>query len=88
MTMTAEREAIFAEIDAERIAQDVKWGGPAHDDQHDYTTWNALLTKHAQMAGHARGARAQWVRVAALAVAAIEAYDRTYGHLFPPQGTD
>lgn len=84
MRMTP-RESVFDEIDFERMAQDAQWGGAAHDDGHTATEWVALLTRHLGLAvDDGTGAaderlRKQLVRVAALAVAAIEAQDRRTG---------
>ena len=74
------RENIFAEIGRERQAQDEKWGGPAHDDKHTSYDWIAYLVRHTGKAvcwpWDAQVFRRQMVRVAALAVAAIEWVDR------------
>lgn len=72
---------IFAEIAEERHQQDTKWGGAAHDDQHDEDDWIEFIEKHARRAAPGLGFdrqlfRRQMVRVAALAVAAIEWVDR------------
>lgn len=95
--------SIYDEIRTERIEQDKKWGGPAHDDHHTPLDWIGFIVRHAARAlggtvevldeghwwtakltvdgnGETRGLyRAQLVRVAALAVAAIEAFDRRRG---------
>ena len=80
------REAILGQLSAERDAQDAKWGGPAHDDGHGPDAWVALLARHLGLAVNDGGAgydparyRRQLVRVAATAVAALEAFDRTTG---------
>lgn len=72
-------DSIFQEIREERQAQDAKWGGPDHDDQHVPNDWIAFIGRHAGMASYGvtdSTFRKQMKRVAALAVAAIEAYDR------------
>ncbi len=77
------RDLIFRDIDRERSLQDARWGGPAHDDQHTVSDWIALLTRHAGLAASdgiqapdLERYRRQLVRVAAWAVAAMEALDR------------
>lgn len=74
--MTA-RLLIFGDINAERVEQDRKWGGPAHDDEHTHAEWIDYIHEHAAKARASPSMyRNQLVRVAALAVAAIEAHDR------------
>ena len=72
--------SLWDEIQRERIAQDQKWGGPAHDNKHNSHDWVSYLTKHvgkAVMHPWDKGLfRAQMVRVAAVAIAAIEWCDR------------
>jgi len=74
---------IFAEILQERMAQDKQWGGEDHDRKHTIYDWVALLAKHlGKSMGTSRTDnygvvfRRQMVKVAALAVAAIEWIDR------------
>lgn len=74
-------EKIFEEIAAERIAQDKKWGGPVHDDQHNEDDWAQFIHKHTRKAAPSWSLdkslfRQQMIRVAALAVAAVEWVDR------------
>jgi hypothetical protein len=71
---------ILEEISTEREKQDRIWGGPDHDDDHSVNDWVAFITEYA---GRARkeGAgikkfRVNMIRVAALAVAAVESADR------------
>ena len=71
---------IYDEIEAERISQDQKWGGASHDDTHNSHDWICYITKHLGKAvtypwNHLTF-RQQMVRIAALAVAAIEWCDR------------
>jgi|AntDeeMinimDraft_6_1070357.scaffolds.fasta_scaffold14704_2 hypothetical protein len=78
---------IYEEIQAERDHQRRKWGGAEHDDQHTTFDWLAILTKHVGQAFDPgeRGRldipkyRHQMIRVAAVAVAAIEWCDRNFG---------
>lgn len=70
---------IYEEIKAERKRQDVKWGGPSHDDRHTLSEWQSFIKKHATRIAHPltdSDARKHLVRVAALAVAAVESFDR------------
>ena len=75
------RLKIYDEITKERVYQDRKWGGPEHDDLQCYNNWVAYITKYAT--GWAwKGIvplsefRRSMLKVAALAVAAIESVDR------------
>lgn len=81
------RQDIYTAIEAERERQDEKWGGPEHDDEHTLNEWAKRIHDHAAAAAgiyasyetpDAR-ARREFVEVAALAVAAIEALDRKTG---------
>ena len=78
-------DGISREISLERLAQDHLWGGPAQDDRHTEAEWVALLARHLGLAVDdgsgvsAERFRKQLVRVAALAVAAVESWDRLRG---------
>lgn len=73
----AEQDAILGEIAAERARQDVKWGAE-HDDKHSVDEWDYMIGYYLQrvriMAPRQR--RVNLIKVAALAVAAIESMDR------------
>ena len=70
------------EVAAERVRQDAKWGGPAHDDGHsifefidfirDYVGWARSMAAM----GSTDKARRRLIQVAALAIAAVESMDR------------
>ena len=89
--MLATIERAFEDIRAERDYQDVKWGGPAHDDAHTSGyDWIAFITVYAGKGALAFGAedtndralrvfRTMMVKVGALAVAAIQWVDRKLG---------
>jgi hypothetical protein len=68
------RDEIYKAVDKEREAQDREHGGPAHDDAHNHYDWIVFVTKH--LGRSVTGGRTQFikqmVRVAALAVAAVE----------------
>lgn len=72
--------SVYDEVKAERAAQDAQWGGKDHDDKHTNFDWIAYLVKHigrsVQWPFNVNIFRAQMVKVAALAVAAIEWADR------------
>jgi len=74
------QEEIMKEIFGERERQDRKWGGESHDDMHNGNDWIAYIIKQLGRAiiNDASGQlfRAQMVKVASLAVAAIEWHDR------------
>lgn len=82
--MTKRQGTIFGEIVEERNRQDRQWGGPDHDDFHDERDWLRYIRK--QMAHAWRAAplvgelmtdyRRRLVKIAALALAAIESHDR------------
>lgn len=71
---------VLGAISEERARQAAEWGGAAHDDGHDPFDWLLYLSKHLTKASaFARspdGYRRQLVRVAALAIAAVESRDR------------
>lgn len=73
---------ILSDICAERRRQDIKWGGPEHDDIHTADQWANFILDHNEQArdagfyGPESDYRNQLVRVAALALAAIESHDR------------
>lgn len=77
-------ERIFGQIQAERAHQDALWGGPVHDDTHGIQNWISYIVVYL---GRAAGPETDWgrdlpivrpllIKVAALAVAAIQALDR------------
>lgn len=76
------RNKVLRDIETERQAQDAKWGGPDHDDEHDTEDWCMYIRKFVKRAEYdadelgSRG-RQHLIRIAALAVAAIESIDRT-----------
>lgn len=72
----------IAGVISERRRQDEKWGGPEHDDQHTPNEFVQLIQDYAGWARVMAGmnspekARRRLIQVAALAVAAVECYDR------------
>lgn len=73
---------LFSEVVTERAVQDAQFGGASHDDQLTPPEWLSIMMRHLGLAaGNALGPRRrrprrQLVRVAALAVAALESWDR------------
>lgn len=72
-------DTILNEVKAERVAQDAQWGGPDHDDEH--TAQEFICFIEAQLRKCDRGTgpdtRERLIKVAALAVAAVQMMDRT-----------
>lgn len=78
-TPLALRSRIYAQVEEEREKQDREYGGSEHDDIHPREDWVGFLTLHvnrARLAAKGSTYRYQLIRVIALAVAAIEVYDR------------
>jgi len=79
--------SIYDEIAQERKRQDEMWGGPAHDDLHDYYDWQKFREKYegeivnagvqATMEKIRLSRREALIKIAALAVAQIESIDRS-----------
>jgi hypothetical protein len=70
---------IFDEIHIERVYQDSIWGGPAHDDKNTSHDWIAYIVYYLGKAiapWKPHVFRINMIKVAALAVAAIEWIDR------------
>ncbi len=66
----------------ERLMQDTQWGGPEHDDQHTYFDWRTFIYKqltNGSMTMNEAEQRRCLIKVAALAVAAVESMDRKSG---------
>lgn len=72
------RDIIILEIKAERATQDAQWGGPDHDDEHGPDEFVTFIEHQIARSDRGRGpdARERLVKIAALAVAAVESYDR------------
>ena len=67
---------IYNDIKAERCYQDLKWGGAEHDDFHNHRDWVTFIVQYLGRAAAPEDFRTSMIKVAALAVAAIEWYDR------------
>lgn len=75
---------VLMEVSDERERQDQKWGGAAHDDEHDVYDFVEIIKDYAgwacrmdEMGSHDK-ARKRLIQVAALAVAAVESIDRKH----------
>lgn len=68
---------VLADVLEERSRQDAQWGGAAHDDEHTTSDWMNFIVKQTAFwfSGYG-GSRERLVKIAALAVAAIEMLDR------------
>jgi hypothetical protein len=64
------QDGIFEEIRQERERQDTKWGGPTHDDLHTLYVWREIIRE--QLNSHWLQHRERLIRIAAVAVAAVE----------------
>ncbi len=70
---------IFEEIKAERKRQDAQWGGADHDDSHSFDDWLRYIQRQSERF-RSDHKRARFVKIAALAVAALESIDRRASH--------
>lgn len=73
------KQGLLADIEDERRRQDAQWGGPEHDDEHSMYDWRNYIIK--QMIAfendiHGPTRRSRLIKIAALAVAALECIDR------------
>lgn len=88
MTDTEKVSNLYLEIADERSHQDKKWGGPEHDNHHTTFEWVGFITYYLgksidciiNNAGKEEHQlllfRYNMIKVAALAIAAVEAVDR------------
>lgn len=61
----------------ERHRQGLKWGGPEHDDEHTPDEWECFIVERiAPLTDRDETFRKRMVEVSALALAAIESFDR------------
>jgi hypothetical protein len=83
------RDKIFKEIEGERLQQDGKWG-TKFDDANTMNDWATYINQYASRAAKMGASkfeqRAALVKVAALAVASLETFDRNNG--FRPRHYD
>lgn len=74
-------EKIFLEIREERFRQDEQWGGTAHDDLRTIGDWLEYIDLQLSKCCIWDNQRQAFVKIAALAVAAIESLDRKSAEL-------
>jgi hypothetical protein len=71
---------VIMEVVAHRAAQDVEWGGPAHDDHHVDDDWMRIIALQMDKAyldqRNGVDVRDRFLKIAALAVAAVQTIDR------------
>lgn len=68
---------VLHDVYEERQRQDIKWGGAEHDDQHDSGRWCELIEARLRRQPLSPSDdRRLLIETAALAVAAVETYDR------------
>lgn len=67
---------VYQEIQREREHQDAQWGGPEHDDQHTGYDWLEFIEYQTGKINDPPSYREGLIKIAALAVAALESYDR------------
>jgi hypothetical protein len=77
----SKRDLLLNEIVRERDSQDEEWGGPDHDDSHDRADWVRFIEKQCRLAQTAASRplddyESRMVKIAALAVAAVESSRR------------
>jgi len=72
------RMRIFESIEAERVKQDKQWGGLSHDVDHDIDDWTRYIEKqlgNIKKSKSSKEHRERLVKIAALAVAALESLE-------------
>lgn len=90
-------EQVIEDVKAERERQDERWGGPEHDDRHDVSDWCHFIqrqimdvqyndTKANDDETYDAVVRKNFIKIAALAVAAVESIDRHTGGTARPGG--
>lgn len=70
-------DTIIEEVKAERVRQDAKWGGAEHDDKYTATDWGYFIWERTHYRAYCPEFRRNMLQIAALAIAAIEANDRS-----------
>jgi len=87
------RGPIMGEVMAERVRQDAQWGGPEHDDEHSGWDWNRYIQYQLRCAESIMHGvdpkpegtwRGRMIKIAALAIAAVESRDRVMALIANP----
>ena len=74
-----DNKTVLEEITRERARQELKWGGPEHDDTHSRADWINLIDErlaYPEEADECAEYRKDMIEIAALAIAAVESLDR------------
>lgn len=72
-------QKVLDEVKTERARQDSKWGGPDHDDAHTHQEFLGFIEKQKNLAlqpDDPQQPRTRLIKIAALAIAAVESLDR------------
>ncbi len=69
-------QLIFSQISVKRLEQIQQWGGPEHDDLHTPEEWTAFIGKQLSYYVSGNEPRDRLLKIAALAIAATESFDR------------
>ena len=71
------QDVIMFEVVSERAAQDAQWGGAHHDDEHTFGDFTTYISKQVNRINEIpTDRRERFIKIAALAVAAVESIDR------------
>jgi hypothetical protein len=87
---------VLDRIADERTAQDAKWGGPSHDDDHAADEWVGFIQDYLNKADSLIGSASdlpepddvfcrRMVQIAALAVACVQSFDRHHRREVPAE---
>jgi hypothetical protein len=73
---------VLSDVEDERLRQNDRWG-VVHDDRHTWEDWRSYMTEYLLKADYAQSnspeLRKRLGQVAAIAVAAVESFDRNRG---------
>ena len=70
-------EPVLNDVRRERALQDKQWGGPGHDDERAPAEWmDVIESQIAKFRATDEDVRERLIKIAALAVAGVEALDR------------
>ena len=71
--------SVLLDMIDERRRQDAQWGGPEHDDTHSSDDWFKYISYQIDRARYDTDKRSRLIKIAALATAAVESFDRING---------
>lgn len=75
-TLTGEQLTVIGEITQERNNQDAQWGGADGDDCNAEGDWLIFIQKQGDRWMNGAPSREVYIKIAALAIAAVESIDR------------